>query len=72
MDDNSVVSVCVITYNSSKYVLETLESIRMQSYQNIELIICDDCSKDDTVEICKRWIQSYSARFINVLLIEAE
>ncbi|MDR0890977.1 MAG: glycosyltransferase [Endomicrobium sp.] len=55
MENNPLVSVCVITYNSSKYVLETLESIKTQTYQNIELIVSDDCSTDDTVEVCENY-----------------
>lgn len=64
-----LVSIIVITYNSAKYVLETLESAKDQSYQNIELIITDDCSTDQTVEICNSWIKENSQRFINVKLI---
>lgn len=48
---NSLVSVVVICYNSAQYILETLESIKSQSYKNIELIITDDNSSDSTVEI---------------------
>ena len=44
-----LVSVVVITYNSGKYVLETIESTKTQTYQSIELIISDDCSTDNTV-----------------------
>ena len=51
-----LVSIIVITYNSAKYVLETLESAKNQTYQNIELIISDDCSIDNTVDICTRWL----------------
>lgn len=66
-----LVSVVVITYNSSKYVLETLDSIKAQTYQNIELIISDDFSTDSTVEICKRWLESHENYFINSKLIQA-
>lgn len=65
---NPLVSVCVITYNSSKYVLETLESIKAQTYQNIELIVSDDCSKDNTYEICKSWLEKNKARFIHTAI----
>lgn len=69
---DTLVSVCVITYNSSKYILATLESIKKQIYQNIELIISDDCSQDDTVSICKEWISHNSFCFVNVKLIESQ
>jgi len=46
-------SICIPTYNGSKWIKETLESILFQSFQNFEIIISDDCSKDDTVEVIK-------------------
>jgi len=67
-----LVSVPVITYNSSKYVLETLESIKAQTYPNIELIISDDCSTDNTVEICKEWVEKNRSRFTNCIIIESD
>jgi len=63
------VSVIVITYNSSKFIKETLESIKMQGYPNLELIISDDCSKDNTVAICQTWIENNKERFVNSQLI---
>ncbi len=53
----TLVSIVVITYNSAKFILETLESSKAQTYKNIELIISDDCSTDNTVEICQQWIR---------------
>jgi glycosyltransferase involved in cell wall biosynthesis len=70
--NNPLVSIIVITYNSSKYVLETLESVKAQTYQNIELIISDDASHDDTVEICKNWLEENRKRFIRTELITVE
>ncbi|MBR4598254.1 MAG: glycosyltransferase [Opitutales bacterium] len=58
-----LVSVGVLSYNSAKTILETLESIKAQTYKNIELIISDDASKDDTVEVCKKWIEENKGRF---------
>lgn len=66
------VSVVVITYNSSKYVLDTLESVKSQDYTNIELIISDDCSTDDTFLICKRWIAQNQDRFTRVLAVQTD
>ena len=46
--NNSLVSVVIPAYNHEKYVQETIKSIINQTYQNIELIIVDDGSKDST------------------------
>ena len=70
--ETPLVSIIVITYNSAKYVLETLESAKAQTYQNIELIIADDCSKDNTVEICRKWIDENKERFVNITLVSVE
>lgn len=67
-----LVSIIVVTYNSSEYVIETLESAKTQSYRNIELIITDDCSTDDTIEICEKWIQNNKEYFVQVELILSE
>lgn len=71
MDNNEsiLVSVYVITYNSSKYVMETLESIKIQTYPHIELIISDDCSTDNTLDLCEKWTEENKTRFINVQIL---
>jgi glycosyltransferase involved in cell wall biosynthesis len=71
-DKNPLVSIIVITYNSANFVLETLESVRSQTYRNIELIISDDCSSDDTITICKKWLKDNDDRFVDSKLITAE
>lgn len=67
-----LVSVIVITYNSQNTVLETLKSIKDQSYQDVELIITDDYSRDNTVEICKEWLIQNSSRFLNAEILIAD
>lgn len=69
--NNPLVSVLIITYNSSKYVIDTLESVKNQTYSNLELVVSDDCSSDETVNICKHWINLNKARFKNVVVVEA-
>lgn len=69
MNENPLVSVVVITYNSAKTVLETLDSIAAQTYKNIELIISDDCSKDETVSLCETWLSNNSERFVRSLIV---
>lgn len=70
--DRPLVTVCVITYNSSKFILETLDSIKAQTYDNIELIISDDHSSDDTVEICSEWLSKHKDSFVSVKLITSD
>lgn len=64
-----LVSVNVLMYNSSKYILETLESIKAQTYQNIELIMSDDKSTDNTVQICEKWIAKNKDRFASYQIL---
>lgn len=64
-----LVSVPVYTYNSAKTVIETLDSIKEQTYPNIELIISDDRSTDDTVDLCRDWIKKNKERFVRTEII---
>jgi glycosyltransferase involved in cell wall biosynthesis len=68
----SLVTVIISTYNSSAFVVETLESVLKQTWKEIELIITDDCSLDNTVEICRKWISDNSQRFIHTELLNSE
>lgn len=67
-----LVSVIVITYNSSQYVIETLESVKRQSYSDIELIVSDDCSTDNTYDLCKRWLKENTSRFKRSILVKTD
>jgi glycosyltransferase involved in cell wall biosynthesis len=68
-DKEPLVSIVIITYNSSKYVLETLRSAKLQTYRNIELIVSDDFSKDNTIKICSEWIANNQDRFVRTELV---
>lgn len=64
--DAQTVTVSVLTYNSSKTVVETLESIKAQTYPHLNLNICDDCSTDNTVRVCQKWVKENCDRFKDV------
>lgn len=67
-----LVSVTLVTYNSAATIIEALESVKAQTYSNIELIISDDSSTDATIAICQDWIDQNRVRFARVELITAE
>lgn len=52
------VSVCVPVYNGEQYLIETIESIRNQTYQNIEIIVQNNCSTDSTGIILSELIKA--------------
>lgn len=52
-----LITVIIPTCNSEKYLIPTLESAINQTYRNIEIIIVDDCSKDKTVSIIKKFLK---------------
>jgi glycosyltransferase involved in cell wall biosynthesis len=57
-------SVCMTTYNGSAFIKSQIDSILVQLDDNDELVICDDCSADSTVEV----IQSYKDSRIHLYL----
>lgn len=57
---NELVSIITPSYNSSKYVKKTIESVLNQTYQNWEMIIVDDCSSDNSNEIINEYTKQDS------------
>lgn len=51
------VSVIIPVYNVEKYLEKCLQSVINQTYENLEIILIDDCSKDGSLEICKNYLQ---------------
>ena len=55
-----VISIVMATFNGGLYLTQQMESIVVQSYPNIEIIIVDDCSTDNTIEILESFQHKYS------------
>ena len=49
------VDILLATYNGEKYIKEQVESILNQTYENIQIIISDDCSTDNTRQVLKEY-----------------
>ena len=60
MNDKKLVSIALCTFNGDAFLKEQLDSIVNQSYPEIELIVVDDCSSDDTLNILKEYSAKYS------------
>ncbi len=50
---NDLLSVVMPAYNSAKYIGNSIKSVLNQTYTNWELLIVEDCSTDNTVEVIK-------------------
>lgn len=53
------ISVCIPTYNGSVFLSQAVTSVLMQDYQDYELVIVDNCSDDDSVEIIRALMKGY-------------
>jgi glycosyltransferase involved in cell wall biosynthesis len=61
-----LVSVIALCFNQEDFLKDTLDSIKLQTYKNIEFIIIDDCSTDQSVKKIETWIKAnkYNCNFI--------
>ena len=56
-----LVSIAVCTYNGEKYLREQLDSLVFQTYKNLEIIVVDDCSSDQTISILEKYENNYAS-----------
>ncbi len=63
-ESKALVSFIMSTYNSEETVSQSIESMLNQTYENIEILIVDDCSDDNTYKIC----ENYSRTNENIFL----
>jgi glycosyltransferase involved in cell wall biosynthesis len=59
MNNYPLVSVVIPNYNSAEYIREAIESVIKQCYYNIEIIVVDDCSQDNSIIIVKELVKIY-------------
>jgi len=62
MDKFPKASIILITYNHERFIKESLLSVLNQTYPNLEIIIADDCSSDDTRAIIKAILDQYQGK----------
>ena len=52
---NPLVSICIPTYNGAKFIAEAMDSAIKQTYSNLEIVVSDDDSKDETLSIIEAY-----------------
>lgn len=66
---SELVSIIMPAYNAEKFISESIESVRKQTYQNWELLIVDDCSTDTTKTIVKK-LSEVDSRIVYIPLLK--
>lgn len=61
---NELVSIIMPSYNTGQYISQSIQSVLNQTYTDWELIIIDDCSKDDTDEVISPYLLDSRIRYI--------
>ena len=51
-----LVSAIVLNYNHARFVIDCLDTVKAQDYPNLEIIVNDDASKDDSVALIEAWL----------------
>ena len=69
MKNNPLISIVMGIYNCEEYLSDSIESIINQTYENWELIMCDDGSSDYTLKIAQKYEKKYPSK-IKVLINE--
>ena len=60
VNNDLTISIAMCTYNGARFLQEQLDSFSSQSRLPDEVVICDDCSSDNTVEILNEWAKTVS------------
>lgn len=55
--EQPLVSIIIVSYNHGKFLKENLDSIKAQTYPNIQLIVADDASMDNSVQVFEEWLK---------------
>lgn len=67
-----LVSIVVMSYRSADTIVQTLDSIKAQDYGNIELIITDDCSPDNTAAVARGWMEKNKGTLREIKLVTSD
>ena len=67
---NSLVSVIIPAYNAEKTIVDCLESVREQTYKNLEVLVVNDGSTDDTLAVVKQYASAHKELDLKIYTID--
>jgi alpha-1,3-rhamnosyltransferase len=70
--ERALVSVAIPAYNHAAYIEACLASVCAQTYAELELVLIDDGSQDDTLEVARRYLEPHRDRFRRIVLERQE
>ena len=63
-----LVSIAIPAYNHASFIEDCLASVCAQTYPELELVLIDDGSTDNTFEIAKSFLEQHRSRFLRIVL----
>lgn len=66
----SLLSIVVLTYNQEKMIQQCLDSILLSNTDDVELIVADDCSQDNTKDVIELWLCNNKYKFDSVIFVD--
>lgn len=67
--EKKLFSIAIVSYNQRDLIEDCIDSILEQTYENIELIVCDDCSYDFNIEEVKAYIEKNKKQNISNVIV---
>lgn len=64
--ENKMISVIIPTYNRGKLINRAVDSVLSQSYENLEIIVVDDCSTDNTTTMMEKYRNNEKVKYIKL------
>lgn len=64
MENTPRITVIMGIYNCADTLIEALESLEAQTYKRFKVILCDDGSKDNTLEVARKWVETHPNYFV--------
>ena len=65
MEQKDLVSIIIPVYNASSFLMDTIKTIQEQTYENWEAIFVNDCSKDNSIDVYKKFKDDKRIKWIN-------